>query len=153
MLVTVHPPLPLHPRTVAQTEINKHEHTEPGCGCYLRSIRGIFTVRPIAVMRLQPVSEIQPGFIEPKEPLTSCQCQPIVYLPPHISNIVYPPSRSRYSRNKHNNVRLLVFPEANPCRRRPFCLVYSSLSLPDDSSNASRSGVRPRHRQRRRRRR
>lgn len=83
-----------HPRTVMQTRINKYKHPhEASCGCYLRSsIRRIFTVCPIAVMRVQTASEIQPGFIKAKASLASCRWKHF-YLSVHFSNIVLTLSR------------------------------------------------------------
>lgn len=65
------------------TPTQKHRHgltstntlTKLSGGCYLQhSISRIFTICPIAVMRVQTVCELQRGFIKPKISLTSCQC-------------------------------------------------------------------------------
>lgn len=147
-LLSVHLTDPhLHPQAVAQARINEHKHlTKPSGGCYLQhSISRIFTVCPIAVMSVQTVSELQPGFIKPKIPLTSL----LTFL--FVSTlffftflILFCPSTAARVEIKTTTTAISQY-----CRKQKHVDVDLSASLfhplaplrCNDSSNVSRSGV------------
>lgn len=105
---------------------------EPSSGCYLQhSISRIFTVCPIAVMRVQTVSELQPGFNKPKVFLAPCQCQLyFFFICLYTFLILFCPLQSCDNRNKNNNIHFSILPKANTCWCRPFCLLIPPPSLP-----------------------